>query len=162
MDKRNPSSRRSYLSASLSSARLVLVVTPILIASPMLLGCGNKPATVSGTVTLNGQPVEGSRELYGTVSFYPTGGGAPAVGIIGSGGSYSVETGSQTGLAPGSYRVAVAVKKIHPPATPEGLTRPERISPVKYSKPEQSGLTAEVEPGSNTFDFALESGAGSK
>jgi hypothetical protein len=126
----------------------------------MMSGCGSKSAAVSGTVSLNGQPVEGGPDMYGTVSFFPTGGGAPAVGIIGSGGSYSVETGSQAGLAPGSYRVAVAVKKIHPAATPEGLTRPERVSPVKYAKPESSGLTAEVQPGSNTFDFALDSGAG--
>ena len=143
-------------------ARRAIVATLLLVTCGLIIGCGSKPATVSGTITLDGHPVEGSRELYGTVSFYPTGGGAPAIGIIGSGGSYSVETGSQAGLAPGSYRVAVAVKKIHPPATPEGLTRPERISPVKYSKPEQSGFTAEVEPGSNTFDFALDSGAGSQ
>jgi hypothetical protein len=123
-------------------------------------GCGGSAASVEGTVTLDGQPVEGGPDLYGTVSFFPTGGGAPAVGIIQSSGSYVVETGSREGLAPGKYAVAVSIKKIHPAATPEGLTRPERISPIKYSKPMESGLTAEVAPGGNTFDFDLVSDAG--
>lgn len=125
-----------------------------------ILGCGNGAASVTGTVTLDGMPVEGGPDLYGTVSFFPAGGGAPAVGIIGSSGKYVVETGAREGLMPGTYAVAVSVKKIHPPVSAEGLTRPERISPVKYSKPTESGLQAEVKAGSNTFDFALVSTAG--
>jgi len=123
-----------------------------------ITGCNGTSATVSGTVTLDGEPVEGSPELYGTVSFYrEDGSGAPAVGIIKSAGSYTLATGSQQRLEPGKYNVAVSVKKIHPPAEPGGLTRPERVSPEKYSKPATSGLAREVKPGNNTFDFALSS-----
>ena len=125
----------------------------------LLIGCSSSDATVSGTVTLDGKPVEGSPQLYGTVSFYPQGGGgAPAVAIIDSYGRYELKTGSTHGLAPGNYAVTVAVKKIHPPAEPGGLTRPERLSATKFSEPTDSGLTADVKPGSNRFDFAITSG----
>jgi hypothetical protein len=111
-------------------------------------------------VTLDGVAVEGSPDLYGTVSFFrEDGGGAPAVGIIGSGGRYEVSTGTRVGLEPGNYMVGISVQKILPPATPGGLTQPKRISPVKMAKPEESGLRAEVKPGGNTFNFDLTSTA---
>lgn len=136
----------------LGSLWMVLVAASFLVFG----GCGDGKASVTGTVTLDGQPVEGGPDLYGTVSFFPEGGtGATAVGIIGPAGAYNVETGSRLGLSPGNYQVAVAVKKIHPPDRPEGLTRPERVSPIKYSRPAESGLRAEVKPGSNEFDFDL-------
>jgi hypothetical protein len=113
---------------------------------------------VSGTVTLDGAPVEGSPDLYGTVSFFrEDGGGAPAVGVINSGGTYEVSTGANEGLEPGAYMVAIAVKKILPPTEPGGLTRPQRLSPAKMAQPEESGLRADVKPGSNTFNFDLSS-----
>jgi len=130
----------------------------IILSSLVMAGCDNGLAKVSGTVTLDGVPVEGSPDLYGTVSFYrEDGSGAPGVGIIQQGGRYEVSTGAKRGLEPGIYRVGVAVKKILPPTTEGGLTRPQRISPVKYAKPEDSGLRADVTPGGNTFDFALSS-----
>jgi hypothetical protein len=132
----------------------LLLILPLLAAT----GCGNGKSTVSGTVTLDGKPVEGSDEIYGTVTFYREGGGgAPAVGIIKEAGRYEVSTGATVGLEPGAYMVGIAVKKILPPATPDGLTRPQRLTPVKYARPEESGFRADVKPGSNTFDFAITS-----
>jgi hypothetical protein len=123
-----------------------------------LAGCGSRLSTVAGTVTLDGKPIEGSPELYGTVTFHrQEGGGAPAVGIVDEDGQYVLATGSRQGIEPGSYFVGVSVKKIHPPSEPGGLTRPEQVSPRKYANPVTSGLHAEVEPGNNTFDFALSS-----
>jgi hypothetical protein len=145
------------------SCRLVLARVDwwaVLLISLVTGGCGGRAATVNGTVTLDGAPVEGSPDLYGTVSFFrEDGGGAPAVGIIGGGGHYDVATGGSKGLEPGNYMVAVSVKKILPPATPGGLTRPQRISPAKMTKPEESGLRADVKSGSNTFNFDLTSNA---
>jgi hypothetical protein len=100
---------------------------------------------VNGTVTLDGTPVDGGRDLYGTVSFCrDDGGGAPAVGIIKSAGRYELSTGAREGLEPGKYMVAVSVKKILPPAAPGGLTRPQQLSP-------------DVKPGNNRLDFAVTS-----
>jgi hypothetical protein len=153
----NTSSRMRVLrrrAASCSSACLVAFA---------IAGCGGGMSSVEGKVTLDGKPIEGGPEMYGTVTFVPEGGGgAPSVGIIGSGGKYSVATGSQTGMKPGNYLVGIAIKKVHPPTDPNGMSRPEMISPPKYASVSSSGFRAEVGQGSNTFDFALESGAGSQ
>ncbi len=131
------------------------------VAMYSLVGCGGSEASVSGTVTLDGKPVEGSRELYGTVNFYRAdGGGAPATAMIRESGSYSLVTGGAKGLEPGNYKVAVTIKEIIPPKEPGGETGNKRIGPAKYGQPAQSGLTAEVKPGKNTFDFALSSDGG--
>jgi hypothetical protein len=128
----------------------------ILLIMLMVNGCGRSTATVSGTVTLDGSPVDGRTDLYGTVSFSrEDGGGAPAVGIIKSGGRYDLTTGAKDGLEPGNYLVAVSVKKILPPTEAGGLTRPQRLSAAKFAKPEDSGLRAQVKPGNNKFDFAI-------
>lgn len=127
-------------------------------ATYCLAGCGGSVASVSGTVTLDGKPVEGSRELYGTVNFYRAdGSGSPATGMIRESGSYSLITGGTKGLEPGNYKVAITIKEIIPPKEPGGLTGNKRIGPAKYGQPAQSGLTAEVKPGRNTFDFPLTS-----
>src|SRR4051812_33014495 len=82
----------------------------LLLISLVTSGCGGSTAKVSGTVTLDGAPVEGSPDLYGTVSFFREGGGgAPAVGIIGSGGRYDLSTGTREGLEPGKYMVGISV-----------------------------------------------------
>lgn len=130
----------------------------LVFASLAISGCGNGSASVTGTVTLDGVPVEGSPDLSGTVAFYrEDGSGAPAVGVVKEDGLYELTTGSTHGLEPGNYMVAVSVKKILPPAEPGGLTRPQRLSDPKYAKPQESGFRADVQPGRNRFDFALES-----
>jgi len=124
-------------------------------------GCRDGRSSVGGRVTLDGQPVEGSRVIYGKVSFYRKGGGgAPAIGVIKESGAYSVNTGGQDGLEPGDYNVAVTISQILPPAEPGGLTTTKPLSPRKYARPSESGFEADVKPGSNTFDFALVSDEG--
>ena len=97
----------------------------LIVALSMLAGCNDSLADVAGVVTLDGTPVEGSPDLYGTVIFYREDGGwHPAVGIIQEAGRYEIATGTKRGLEPGNYRVGVAVKKILPPTTPE-ITQPQ-------------------------------------
>ena len=66
-------------------------------------GCGGAEATVSGTVTLDGSPLE-----QGTVMFVPTqpGKAQAATGVI-SGGDYWVQVAKTGGLFPGEYRVRI-------------------------------------------------------
>jgi hypothetical protein len=130
----------------------------LLVTLPCISGCGNGLASVTGAVTLDGQPVRSSSDLYGVVSFYREGGGGPpATGMINEAGRYTLATGAQQGIEPGAYLVAVSLKKILPPEVAGGQTRPEQLTPIKYATPGESGFKAEVKPGSNTFDFALES-----
>ena len=109
-------------------------------------------------MTLDGKPIEGGPQLYGTVSFYrEDGGGVPAIGIIEEAGRYTLKTGTLDGIAPGTYLVAVSAKKITIPTNPSVMPQPTLITPKKYENITESGFREEVKPGSNTFDFALNS-----
>jgi hypothetical protein len=128
----------------------------------LAVGCGSGLASVTGTVTLDGKPIVGGPDLRGTVSFFPaSGAGVPAVGIIDEKGRYELSTGSQSGVSPGSYYVAIVATRIiipEPGATPSG--RP--ITPAQYGNSQESKLRAEVQQGSNTIDFELVSQPASK
>jgi hypothetical protein len=140
----------------MTAIRFVFIIG--LVGLPLLAGCGNDLAAVSGTITLNGQPVIGSEQMYGTVSYYREGGGgAPAVAIIDSAGEYELRTGGQNGIEPGTYLVGIAIKKVTPSASPGGMPQAQLISPPRYASVSQSGLREVVEPGKNTIDFQLTS-----
>lgn len=115
---------------------------------------------VSGTVTLDGKPVEGA-----VVLFIPTGStNFSALGATDAEGKYKLQTrtGQQLrdGVPAGEYRVAVSrmVKPDGSPLPPDPSTPPamvgarEQIAP-EFSLPGQSRLKARVAQGSNTFDF---------
>jgi hypothetical protein len=131
-------------------------------------GCGDglKPRyPVAGKVAYKGQPVP-----KGTVSFSPVdAAGEGAFGEIVD-GFYRLTTHTTgDGAVPGRYRVTITSAEVitppaafdtNPNATPEAAvakaqrTAKHRI-PTKYASPESSGLTAEVKPESNNFDFTL-------
>ena len=122
-------------------------------------GCsGPNAASVTGSVTLDGQPL-----TTGDVSFHPDGGngGAPAYGKIDSGGNYSLSTGTDVGLAPGKY-VAVVVATKEPPQLYDKTGAeipPIPITPGKYGSTNTSDLRIEVKAGKNTVPLALQSPA---
>ena len=149
----------------------------VLLASVLGLGCGgqqgaDRPKTVpvSGTVTHNGEAVDGA-----TVAFQSAGGSRGAVGVTDAGGKYTLTTfESGDGAVPGEYQVKIFKYKVEiseavadtdsedyvPPAEGEGeeeAAEPENLLPPIYADPTTSGLTATVsESGDNTFDFPLE------
>lgn len=108
------------------------------------LGCrpGDRPelGQVRGTVTLDGKPLAGV-----IVRFFPATGRA-ATATTGSDGRYELV-----------YTYGVEGAKVGPStvsfAWPDGEAGSAPI-PDKYGA--QSELTVEVQPGDNTFDFALE------
>jgi hypothetical protein len=130
-----------------------------------LAGC-NSPGDnlprqrVSGTVTLDGKPLERGTILFQPVSELPTGIAVPI-----SGGQYYIEKAQ--GLVPGSYKVKISST---PPPVPEPLTAegtppppgkptppPKDLMPERYNS--LTILTREVKEGvTNTFDFPLETG----
>jgi hypothetical protein len=136
-----------------------------------LLGCGEDDGIgqrypVSGTVTYKGEPLKS-----GTVNFTPDGAeGRPAAGEIASDGSYRVTTLTPgDGMLPGRYKVAIQANYTDMTKVvnnPGGLYRSDlmrkapkiKVIPEKYASAATSGLTAEVKPESNTFDFELEDG----
>jgi hypothetical protein len=130
----------------------------VLLSSLGIVGCGNGLARVSGTVTLDGNPIQGGPQMYSTVNFVREDGrGTPSTGIIDGAGHYTLRTGAQEGIQPGSYLVGIAAQKVTPPATPEGMPQATLVSPAKYADITKSGLREDVKPGRNSFDFALSS-----
>ena len=125
-------------------------------ATVALTGCGGgHGASVSGSVTLDGAPLD-----TGTVAFHPLGGGPTAYGGIHPNGTYRLKTGAGTGVPPGEYRVTVAAMT-EPPT--DGPSVPGRmITPPRYADPAQSGLKFAVTPGSNRIDLELTTGGAAK
>jgi hypothetical protein len=88
-----------------------------------LSGCGDGPALVpaSGTVTLDGKPLEGA-----TLSFVPVPGnsvGTPGTDVTGPDGNFKMTYNGRAGLAPGKYKVMIS-------KTEEVAAKGKEISPV--------------------------------
>ena len=128
---------------------VVVVVVAGLLSSG---GCGGRPAAVTGTVTVDGQPLD-----QGTVGFTPTGGGMRAVGLIQSDGTYELKTNRDRGLEIGEYAVTVTAREAV--KTDGGPPMPGKfLAPKRYGSTRTSGLVQQVEGGSNVIDLNLESG----
>jgi hypothetical protein len=122
----------------------------LLISLALLPGCSGerKLVTVSGTVTLDGEPVES-----GAILFVPVDGQAQTTGGEIRHGRYSVQ------VPPGAMKVSLSApkvvgrKKIYPtPNSPEMPVTVEAL-PARYN--EQTELTIEVTQRGNRQDFRL-------
>ena len=131
-------------------ARLIFRTIPGIAATSVLLtGCGSDLAKVSGTVRLDGKPLD-----RGTVTFRAED-QAMAVGQIASDGKFQMKTGTQWGVAPGSYRVTVSAYQTRPSEDDLGEPIPILLTPARYNSEQESGLRAEVKPGSNQVNLSL-------
>jgi hypothetical protein len=161
-------------------------LTFLLIAFSIFAGCSsessNRPKTypVSGTVKLNGSPVEGA-----TITFQLVEGKENAIGSSAKDGSYTLSMFKPNdGAIAGQYKVSISKFDLAPPkvssslvpgqiqsgempadyAPPEigaaagskGASGPKNALPAKYANADSSALRATVEPkGENKFDFDL-------
>jgi hypothetical protein len=119
------------------------------VLSWFVLGCGPdlpELGYVTGTVTMNGKPLEGV-----VVEFRSEAGGRPGIGVTDSEGHYELTyTGGVEGTKVGPATVSITTQ------WPEGEPPPgqrERI-PAKYNT--RTTLKETVEPGDNVFDFDLD------
>jgi hypothetical protein len=115
------------------------------LASLMLFaGCGSGLLQVNGTVTVDGQPTEGV-----SLIFIPMGEDAsalPATTTSGPGGSFSLSTNLQTGVAPGNYKVAATWPDPNHKGVALGFSDPEPAPDVfkgRYSG-QSNALTQEI------------------
>lgn len=119
-----------------------------------LAGCGGNDdlGRVSGTVTLDGKPLE-----QAIVKFIPEGeGGSTSYGRTDASGNYSMEfSRSQVGASLGMNRVEINTGTQMADENEKIINVPE-VVPARYNA--QSELTFEVQPGKNTANFELESG----
>jgi len=114
-----------------------------------LSGCGSKLPVVIGTVTLDDAPLPNARVVFE----------APdrpmAVATTDAAGRYDVMTGSQRGMAAGSYTVAISAYVTKDGGRESPL--PILSTPKRYNSARTSGLTAVVKEGRNEgVNFQLE------
>jgi len=120
-------------------------------------GCRERPTTVSGSVTLDGQPLSIGNDARGTVVFHPVGGqGTTSTAVLDSSGHFRLATGASSVIAPGKYQVAVSVVRLLPKSE-NAEQGAERITPPKFATAAESGIKANVTPGENNLHFDLES-----
>jgi len=133
-----------------------------LCAAVVFVGCsGAKLQTehVTGTITLDGEPLAGARVFFNSV-----GGGVPAHGMTNDRGVYvitALEGGGQgAGTVTGEYVVTVTKIEVtqHAGATEDsGHTTLRNLLPLVYRDQARSPFRATVVKGRNTFDFDLKS-----
>ena len=117
----------------------------------LLLGCGSNNEGVTGTITLDGQPLADAE-----VVFTPEEGGRPASAMTDSAGKYDlVYTINEKGAPAGKYIVRIRASKTKTGEDGRDVNTPE-VVPPKYNQ--KSELMVEVKDGgANQFDFAIES-----
>ena len=131
-----------------------------LVLSFFITGCGSGLARVGGTVTLDDKPLAGGRDLRVTVLFVPeSGSGTTGAALVDADGRYSLSTGAKSGIQPGDYLVAISAVEVIRPKDESAPPGSRPLTAQHYADPKLSGFRAEVQPGSNTFDFNLRSDA---
>ncbi len=130
----------------------------IVAAFGLAAGCSSSlDSSVSGTVTLDGKPLEIGNGTC-TVSFYPEEGGAAAQGRVGPDGTYALKTGSTKGIRSGTYIVTVVAtgpSREPPPGVPP-MPGP-LLTPTRYGTKERSDLRFMIASGTNRINIALTS-----
>lgn len=113
-------------------------------------GCSAKPtgmpdvAPVIGTITLNGEPLAGASVVFESE------GGHSALGTTDSTGRYQlVAPGNQKGAVVGLNKVKITTQLDAPPA-------PNWKDPIPSRYNSASELSAQVNPGQNSFNFELQ------
>jgi hypothetical protein len=119
------------------------------------VGCGTDGpvlADVTGTVTLDGKPLQGA-----VVTFAPEKEGSTSYGMTDAEGNYSLMySRDKSGAMVGKHNVSVETERLTAEDMAEGVPVPEFVPvPEKYKQP--GALTANVEGGDNDIDFDLTS-----
>lgn len=128
----------------------------LLLATVALSGCGGDSgpelAEVTGKVTLDGQPLSKVSLLFTPEQT----GGSPSYGATDAEGTYKLLFSTdRSGAMPGKHRVEIV--PVEPETDDSGKLAEGAVVvtiPAKYSQP--GSLTADVQAGSNSIDFALD------
>jgi len=113
----------------------------------IICGCGSG-GTVSGTVTLDGNPLPGAK-----VEFTPKTGGRPGSGETDDQGKYQLKyLVDDPALPPGEYSVTIRTATSKEDESGKTIDIPEKLPPKYHA---ESELVREVIDGENSIDFEL-------
>jgi hypothetical protein len=127
----------------------------VVLAALLAAGCSSKAGTISGTVTMDGQPLD-----KGTISFAAAEGAAQPVTAEIVNGSYSTKLEAGKKFVQISAPLLVGQRKqYNAPDAPTDDIWEERL-PAKFHA--ESKLEVEVKPGSNSKNWDTQSIRGSK
>ena len=135
-----------------SSSANRVAVGVIVLLSTCLLGCSMDANSVSGRVTLDGEPLPDA-----IVQFIPEGGeGRIALGRTDNNGEYRLKSSRNiTDVAPGSYLVEITTSDLAEGDGDEGEGMTRELVPKRFNK--QSDVIKEIKAGANKIDFDLPS-----
>jgi len=133
---------------SLCMVLSLFALCSLLVASTA--GCGGRggpnTGTVTGVVTLDGQPLPNAQ-----VNFYPSEGRA-STGTTDETGTYELMfTATEEGAVPGQHSVEISTAIAE--SDEQGAAIAEELVPVKYNK--KTTLTATVKAGKQSIPFDL-------
>jgi hypothetical protein len=127
----------------------------LLVVAAISTSCGPQTSSISGTVTVDGAPLE-----KGVISYVAAEGQDPPATAEIAGGKYSVQT------TPGKKKVQLSAprvigkrKEYNSPDAPEIEISEESLADKYHA---QTELTFDAEPGSNSKDWQVESIRGKK
>jgi hypothetical protein len=128
-----------------------LLLLASVIAAVLATGCGSKDfAPVTGTVTLDGQPLP-----RGMVQFVPINDMPTSTGEIGPDGKFRLKTAERDGAYVGKHKVRLDAREI---AKDHTVTAPPSLIPERYMSEATSKLEFEVVAGkTNVIDVKLTS-----
>lgn len=159
--------------------KMAVALSGLAVAAIVLGGACNrgasKPKTypVTGTVSLNGQPVPGATVNFTPKEQAPPGQSGPqaASAVTDEQGKYQIGTFAKgDGALPGEYLVSVtkyeggapaaggsgSEEEYRPPLPGEEAPVPKNVLPPQYANPNTSGLSVKVEAKANTYDITLQ------
>jgi len=122
----------------------------LLLMACMIIGCSEKAGpslgTVTGTVTLDGRPLQ-----HASVVFQPVT-GRPSAGLTDANGKYSlIYTPDVKGASIGKHQVVIRTTGLE--EDDDAAEKKKETLPKKYN--DSTELQAEVAPGRNIHDFSL-------
>ncbi|MDG2390286.1 MAG: hypothetical protein P8M30_13315 [Planctomycetaceae bacterium] len=137
------------------------------VSAIFLAGCGGDTGysgptgTVSGTITLDDQPVAANLTFMNSID------GFTASGVADGSGKFSLQSNGETAIPVGKYQVGVTAAADGPEMDPEAAMKASMESedgsaggsdsaiPTKYASPAGSGLSFEVKEGDNSFEVKM-------
>ena len=121
----------------------------LLVALLLIAGCDGNNATVSGTVFIDGAPIDNGRVVFHKE------GQAPAIANIAEDGTFSLAIGKDSGMSPGQYKVTVASYRIGSPARAGDPPPAKLTTPRQYVDVTTTPITEVVVRGKNVVELQL-------